>query len=85
MKINNRVIILVDLMRLDEIDFEESIKDYSDHFKEILRKSRKQADEMCKRWEESRHLGLDEPHPLEISLGMRIDALHDDRNQLTCD
>jgi len=62
-------------MRLDEIEFETSISNYTDSFKEILRKSWRQARTECDRWERERNVNPNVPHPLEKNLGIKIAGL----------
>lgn len=64
-------------MRFDEVLFESSIKNYSETFKDILRKSYHQAYAECKKWEEEIKVNPNALHPIEKELGKRIKVFRD--------
>lgn len=65
------------IMRFDDILFESNIKNYKETFKNILRRSYKQANEECNEWESNIKTTPQVPHPIERRLGKHIKALHD--------
>lgn len=62
-------------MRIDELEMEVQIKHYPEILKQAMRKARREARELCDKWEQDRKSNPDLPHPLEDLLGRKLPSI----------